>query len=130
MTKRHILTILMVSTFFSVIASLSFISFFQSSCAEAQTCVPLPIPTVTPTKYNVSLTDNNGRGGGWKYNNSLPAISNAYCSLAGAGFTDMDAGGEWGRCLVDISGGTWRLGGYSESGKDIDVECQAYCVVW
>jgi len=130
MSKKHIFAILVVSTFFSVIASLSFISFFQSSCAEAQ-CVPLPVPTVTGSACTVTATRGNNKSPSppsWDYRSCSVSTSNGFCSLSGAGFTDLDESDEFAGCIVDHNGGIWRVGAYSQ--KDQDVHCRAYCFRW
>ena len=57
----------------------------------------------------------------------LPPHANHFCYLSSVSFTDIDTGGEVGRCEVRRQGTVWVLDAYMGTSSDADVYCKAYC---
>ena len=126
MTKKYIFLFLITSVVFSIAASLSLTSFFQSSSAEAQSCVALP-PTVSTRNVYCHSESHNGQG--WRRSFCGVYLSNAFCSLNWVDFEDIDAGGEHARCRVEVGAGNqWQVASWSQD--DSDAWCDALCLVW
>ncbi len=119
MTKRHVISIILISSVLTAVASLTLSTFFKSSEAQAQSCLAVQTPIVRTLNSSTVTSNNNGT---WA---TLDLGTHTFCILSYVAFNHTDD--DEAACQIVYTGGSWTLQARESNDDDTRAQCQAMC---